>query len=78
MLHMPMETAVQGVRAVHGQLDTGMDRDTIHRLTLEALAQVPGARGVTTTQETGSFRMLNGLDGSWKWRATTSYILWTA
>ncbi len=46
MLHMPMETAVRGIRAVGGQLDTGMTRDTIHRLTLEALAQVPGAKGV--------------------------------
>ncbi len=46
MLHMPMETAVKGVRAVDGQLDTSMDRDTIHRLTLDALAQVPGAKGV--------------------------------
>ena len=46
MLHMPMETAVKGIRAVGGQLDTSMDRDTIHRLTLDALSQVPGAKGV--------------------------------
>jgi len=46
MLHMPMETAVRGVKAVGGQLDTGMNRETIHRLTREALAQVPGAKGV--------------------------------
>ncbi len=46
MLHMPMETAVKGIHAVGGQLDTGMDRDMIRRLTLDALAQVPGAKGV--------------------------------
>jgi polysaccharide deacetylase 2 family uncharacterized protein YibQ len=46
MLHMPMETAVRGIRAVTGQLDTSMNRDTIRRLTLEALAQVPRAKGV--------------------------------
>ncbi len=46
MLHMPMETAVKGIRAVGGQLDTSMDRDAIHRLTLDALSQVPGVKGV--------------------------------
>jgi len=46
MLHMPMETAVKGIRAVTGQLDTSMDQNTIHRLTLDALSQVPGAKGV--------------------------------
>ena len=46
MLHMPMETAVKGIRAVGGQLDTSMDREMIHRLTLDALAQVPGVKGV--------------------------------
>lgn len=46
MLHMPMETAVKGIRAVTGQLDTSMDRDAIHRLTLDALSQVPGAKGI--------------------------------
>ncbi len=45
MLHMPMETG--GGKWPHeGLLKTDMDRETIQRLTREALAQVPGAAGV--------------------------------
>ncbi len=45
MLHMPMETG--GGKWPHeGLLKTDMDRETIQRLTHEALAQVPGAAGV--------------------------------
>ncbi|NLV41532.1 MAG: hypothetical protein GXY15_09950 [Candidatus Hydrogenedentes bacterium] len=45
MLHMPMESSLTA-RKFPGQVETSMDRETIHRLAREAVAQVPGLVGV--------------------------------
>lgn len=45
MLHMPMESS-RTARIFPGQIETTMDRDTIHRLARAAIAQIPGLAGV--------------------------------
>ncbi len=45
MLHMPMDAGGR-IRPFPGQLELAMDKAAVQRLTREALAQVPGARGV--------------------------------
>lgn len=45
MLHMPMESSLTA-RKFPGQIETSMDRETIHRLAREAIAQIPGLVGV--------------------------------
>lgn len=51
MLHMPMETG-NGSTTFPREIQTGMDRATIHLLTREAIAQIPGLTGVNN--HTGS------------------------
>jgi polysaccharide deacetylase 2 family uncharacterized protein YibQ len=45
MLHMPMEPS-RTARKFPGQIETSMDRETVHRLAREAIAQIPGLVGV--------------------------------
>ena len=52
MLHMPMETDSKTVDPGPGKITTAMDKAEIQRLTREALAQVPGVKGVNN--HTGS------------------------
>lgn len=62
MLHMPMETG--GGKWPHeGLLKTDMDRETIQRLTREAIAQVPGAAGVNN--HTGTLFTTDGERLGW-------------
>lgn len=57
MLHMPMETG-NGATTFPRELQTDMDRATIHALTREAIAQIPGLIGVNN--HTGSKFTANG------------------
>ena len=52
MLHMPMQTSLHG-RPFPGQVNVGMSRDEIHRLTRDALSQIPFVEGVNN--HTGSY-----------------------
>jgi polysaccharide deacetylase 2 family uncharacterized protein YibQ len=70
MLHMPMENLDDSLRH-EGQLDVGMSREEMSRLTTAALAQVPHAIGVNNhtgskfTADAASVRsFLNWVDGS--------------
>ena len=46
MLHMPMETDGDAAKPFPGEISPDMNREEIQRLTRDAIAQVPGARGV--------------------------------